>query len=136
MVKKFSSVLAQLMAALALLMPLALPAHVAAQDIEGSLCAGVNLNVNDTVCDPGAESAATEKINNILKTIINLFSLIVGVVSVIMIIIGGLKYITSSGDAGNVSNAQKTIIYALVGLVIVALSQVIVRFVLAKATQA
>lgn len=55
-----------------------------------------------------------------------------GVVSVIMIIIGGLKYITSAGDSGNVSGAKNTILYAIIGLVIVALSQIIVRFVLAK----
>ena len=59
---------------------------------------------------------------------------IVGVVAVIMIIVGGLKYITSGGDSGNISGAKNTILYAVIGLIFVALAQVIVRFVLARST--
>jgi hypothetical protein len=51
-----------------------------------------------------------------------------------MIILGGLKYITSGGDAQKVASAKSALIYAIVGLVIVALAQAIVRFVLGKAT--
>jgi hypothetical protein len=49
-----------------------------------------------------------------------------------MIIIGGLKYITSGGESSNVSGAKNTIIYAIVGLIVVALAQFIVHFVLAN----
>jgi uncharacterized membrane protein len=73
-------------------------------------------------------------VSGLLRTVINVFSWIVGVIAVIMIIVGGLKYITSGGDSGNVSSAKNTILYALVGLVIVALAQFIVRFVLGQAT--
>jgi hypothetical protein len=52
-----------------------------------------------------------------------------------MIVWGGLRYITSGGDSNKLSSAKNTIIYALIGLIIVALSQFIVRFVLAKATE-
>jgi uncharacterized membrane protein YuzA (DUF378 family) len=65
---------------------------------------------------------------------VNIFSLIVGIVAVIMIIVGGLKYITSGGDSNNVSSAKSTIIYAIIGLVVVALAQFIVQFVLNKVT--
>ena len=107
----------------------------AAEGIQQNLCAGANLDVN-TDCNTGiTDQQAQQKINNILHTIINFFSLIVGVVSVIMIIYGGLKYITSGGDSGNVGSARNTIIYALIGLVIVALAQFMVRFVLTKITQ-
>lgn len=75
---------------------------------------------------------ADDAVDNIITTVINVFSLVVGVISVIMIIIGGLKYITSSGDSGNVSGAKNTILYAIIGLVVVALAQVIVRFVLGR----
>ena len=54
----------------------------------------------------------------------------VGVVSVIMIIIAGFKYVTIGGNDSSVTSAKNTILYAIVGLVIVALAQVIVRFVL------
>jgi hypothetical protein len=52
-----------------------------------------------------------------------------------MIIVGGLKYILSAGDSGNVTSAKNTIVYAIVGLVIVALAQFVVRFVLTKVSQ-
>jgi hypothetical protein len=87
--------------------------------------------------DPeGASSGqdASETVNNMITTVINIFSLVVGVISVIMIIIGGLKYITSGGDSGNVSGAKNTILYAIIGLVVVALAQVIVLFVLEETT--
>jgi hypothetical protein len=113
---------------------LAVPATVrAAEGIQENLCAGVNLDINSD-CNRGgiSDSEAREKINKIIRNIINFFSLIVGVVSVIMIIIGGLKYITSGGDSGNVTGAKNTILYAIIGIVIVALAQFIVRFVLTR----
>ena len=56
----------------------------------------------------------------------------VGIVAVIMIIVGGFKYITSGGESSKVSGAQSTILYAVVGLVVVVLAQIIVHFVLNK----
>lgn len=107
------------------------PVMVGAADIGTNLCAGANLNAaSDASCDNQDE--AVSSVNGIMTTVINIFSLVVGVVSVIMIIIGGLKYITSGGDSGNVTGAKNTILYAIIGLVIVALAQIIVRFVLAK----
>jgi hypothetical protein len=117
--------------------PVAVYAATDSPDIEGGLCAGTNLDATNTQCDPDAEAdTANQKINDILKLVINLFSLVVGVVSVIMIIVGGLKYITSGGDSGNVTGAKNTILYAVIGLVVVALAQFIVRFVLSKVTTA
>ncbi len=63
-------------------------------------------------------------------TAVNILSLIVGIIAVIMIVYGGLRYITSGGDSGNVGNAKNTLLYAIIGLVIVALAQLIVHFVL------
>jgi hypothetical protein len=53
-----------------------------------------------------------------------------------MIIIGGFKYITSGGDSNNVSSAKNTILYAIIGLIIVALAQTIVRFILGRVISA
>jgi cytochrome bd-type quinol oxidase subunit 2 len=74
-------------------------------------------------------------LDGVITAIINLMSVLVGVVSVIMIILGGFRYITSGGDTSNVTSAKNTIIYALIGLVVVALAQFIVQFVLNKVTQ-
>ena len=103
-------------------------------EITNGLCAGVNLDINATNCknDTGEANA---KITRLIHTIINLLSLVVGVVAVIMIIVGGLRYITSGGSDTSVTGAKNTILYAVIGLIIVALAQIIVRFVLNKVTQ-
>ncbi len=101
-------------------------------NIQNSLCAGVNLDVSSN-CQSGiSDQDATAKVNDLIKDVINIFSLVVGVVAVIMIIIGGFRYITSGGDSSNISSAKNTILYAIIGLIIVALSQTIVRFVLGR----
>ena len=84
--------------------------------------------------EDGEEITVQAKANSIVEDIINIFSWVVGVVSVIMVIFGGFRYITSGGDAGKVTSAKNTIVYALVGLVIAALAQVLVLFVLGNVT--
>jgi hypothetical protein len=101
-------------------------------EITGGLCAGANLDVNDPNCE-GTNDAA-DKINNLIRRVINLLSLVVGIVAVIMIIIGGLRYITSGGSDTGVTSAKNTILYAIIGLIIVALAQLLVRFVLRQVT--
>jgi len=117
--------------------PIAAPAlaSAATPNIQSNLCgAATSLTVNNGG-DCGSTSGGTDQINNIITTVINIFSLVVGVVSVIMIIVGGFRYITSGGDSSKVGGAKNTIIYALIGLVVVALAQFIVQFVLNKVTQ-
>ena len=94
-------------------------------------CAGGDCQQYD---DEGNKIGVQAKANSIVEDIINIFSWIVGVVSVIMVIFGGFRYITSGGDAGKVTSAKNTIVYALVGLVIAALAQVLVLFVLGNVT--
>ncbi len=62
--------------------------------------------------------------------ILNAVIAVLGIVAVIVIIIGGVSYMTSSGDAGKVKKAKDTILYGVIGLVIVALSFAIVNFVI------
>ncbi len=85
---------------------------------------------NGCTYDPGTTDT---NLTDIIATVVNIISIIVGVIAVIMIIWGGMKYITSGGESGKITSAKNTIIYALIGLVIVALAQFIVRFVLQKA---
>ncbi len=121
-----------LAASLGLLLPMAVPSMVSAASITEGLQKGTCLSTTDSSCDETGD--ADTKVNSLITNVINIFSLAVGIISVIMIIIGGLKYITSGGDSGNVTGAKNTILYAVVGLIIVALAQVIVRYVLDKAT--
>lgn len=83
---------------------------------------GQSQNCGSTNVQSGIKSIAVE--------IVNILSIVVGIVAVIMIIYGGFRYITSGGESGNVQSAKNTLLFAIVGLVIVALAQVIVRWVI------
>jgi uncharacterized membrane protein YtjA (UPF0391 family) len=135
MFKNIKNLIVGLVTAVSLVaVPIAAPALVSADQITDNLCQGATLSVSGSGgCS--STSAGTDKINTIITTVINVFSLVVGVVSVIMIIVGGFRYITSGGDSGKVGGAKNTIIYALIGLVVVALAQFIVQFVLNKVSQ-
>lgn len=142
MIQKLKFKLLALLPALMLGLPALVPATAGAvaPDIKNSVCTGGNTlqvppgGAAGTGC--GAITTNEGSFNNLLAQIINVFSVVVGVVAVIMIIIGGFKYITSGGDATKVSGAKNTILYGLIGLVVVALAQVIVRFVLKQVTTA
>ena len=105
-------------------------------NIAQSLCAGANLDYsainNSGACGSGQIEASTLQLNNFVTSIISLLSWAIGVVAVFMIIVGGFKYITSGGDSTGVTAAKNTILYAIIGLIIVALAQVIVRFILSR----
>lgn len=114
----------------------AAPMHAAAlpwkaaviADAKGDACAGIGL----AGASCSGNSSAT-KANSFLTTLINLISLVVGVIAVVMIILAGAKFISSDGDTGKIANAKTSIIYAIIGLVVVAAAQAIVRFVLTNA---
>lgn len=94
-----------------------------AADSVGDACSGIGLA-------GGACTNNGSGISKVIKNIINILSIVVGVVAVVMIIVGGLRYITSGGETSKVAGAKNTIIYAIVGLIIVAMAQFIVHFVL------
>ena len=138
MVNKIRNLIVSIASLSIVALPVAVPSAVLAAtnvNINGSLCSGTNFdlgNGSQNACD---STKGTNNLNELLKQIINYFSIIVGVIAVIMIIVGGLRYITSGGESGKVGSAKTTIIYALVGLVVVALAQLIVHFVLGQANQ-
>lgn len=68
--------------------------------------------------------------SSIFTTVVNILLFIIGAISVIMLIIGGIRYTLSAGDSGNVTAAKNTILYAIVGLVIAFLAFAIVNWVL------
>lgn len=132
MISKLKRIVLTAAAVLALGAPALMPAAVYAQDIKAGLACGADLTLDTAGAPTCTTTANNTSFTDLLKKIINIFSVIVGVIAVIMIIIGGLKYITSGGESSNVSGAKNTIIYAIVGLVIVALAQFIVHFVLSN----
>lgn len=130
---KLRILLATFLASLALSFGLAGPA-LAQPDIQSGLCTGANLEFTDNPTSGCSSGSATDKINSIVHTVVNLLSAVVGIVAVVMIIVGGLRYITSGGNDTSVTSAKNTILYAIIGLIIVALAQILVRFTLAKVT--
>ena len=75
-------------------------------------------DADDNVCESG-----------FVTDIINVFLFLIGALSVVMIIYGGIRYVTSAGDSGRVTSAKNTIMYAVVGLVVAILAFAIVNFV-------
>ena len=130
--KRIVVVMTAVVTLLTLIALLSAPIH--AQEIKSSLyCGGDDIKIDSGCSKPDADKGSN-KIETLLKTIINVFSAIVGSISVIMIIIGGFRYVTSAGDSNNVGAAKNTILYAVVGLIIVAFAQILVQFVLQRAT--
>jgi hypothetical protein len=130
MIQKIKNYLVILASVMTLAVPAMVPVAVHAEDITGNLCSGSNIDIlgDEKTCnEKGTDGSG---INTLLNKIVNIISAVVGVIAVIMIIVGGFKYITSGGDSNNVSGAKNTIIYAIIGLVIVALAQFIVHFVI------
>lgn len=103
---------------------------VSAQTSADQVCAGIAA-ASGTGCN-----GSNTSLDNLIANAVNILSILIGVVAVIMIMVGGFKYITASGDSSKLGSAKNTIIYAIIGLVIVALAQGIVHFVLHTATTA
>jgi hypothetical protein len=125
--KNLRLVAAGLTLAVGLVYGFSAPVAAQAGAAKTAVCAGVN-NATGTCTGGGPE------ITKVVKSVIQILSVIAGIAAVIMLIIGGLRYITAGGDASGTASAKSTIIYALVGLVVVAFAQIIVRYVLGKAT--
>lgn len=94
----------------------------------GGECSDACLNPSGAV----ANSCSSSKLSSTVKKGLDFLSVVVGVISVVVIIIGGIRYIVSDGDSAKINTARSTIIYALVGLVLVAFAQIIVKLVLTK----
>ncbi len=84
-----------------------------------------------TTKDDGTITASQicTKSGEVLVNAIHWFIAVAGIVSAIFVVYGGISYVTSSGDPSKLEKAKKTITYALIGLAIVALAEVITAFV-------
>lgn len=87
----------------------------------------------DAASNAICKAAKTDKLfgaGGLWNRILNIFTTIIGAISVLMIVIGGLRYVTSNGEPAQLTSAKNTILYAAVGLVIAAMANAIVNFVL------
>ena len=79
---------------------------------------------------PVATVAAYDPFGQVDGTIISTLLFVIGALSVIMIIVAGIMYVTSTGDSGKVTRAKNTLTYSIVGLVVAFLAYAIVFWVL------
>lgn len=123
--KQVAMVFAGLAAGVVLLWaPLGAPVLAATNTTINDVCNGIGLTSGGGCGDQGAG------VNNAATVIINVLSAVVGLVAVIMIILAGVRFTTSGGDASKVAGAKGALLYAIIGLVIVALAQLIVHVVI------
>lgn len=128
MIKKLKTFAAILAVQLGFLVPVN-ASLVLAQNTSDVSCGASGQLVGCTQTN-APDSTADQKVNDLIKNAIRIFQIVVGLISVFMVIMGGLKYITSGGDSGKVGEAKNAILYAVIGLVIVGVAEVIVRFAL------
>jgi succinyl-CoA synthetase beta subunit len=99
-------------------------------DAASDVCAGIGtVNGDPANCD---QPKGGGSVQNAITVAVNILSWVVGIAAVFVVIVGGFRYITSGGDSTKVGSAKNAILYAVVGLVVVAMAQVIVRFTLKK----
>lgn len=80
-----------------------------------------------------AECNVEEPETPLMETVMNIIRLalaVLGLVAVAVIILGGVSYATSTGDAAKVAKAKNTIMYGVIGLVVALLAFAIVSFIL------
>ncbi len=91
-------------------------------------------SISDAAKDTKSDSQSSDLTGDqgVFKIITNVLLFIIGAVSVIMLIIGGIRYTVSGGDQNAVTGAKNTILYAIVGIVVALLAYAAVNFVLSS----
>lgn len=125
--KKFLISLAAIALAITGSFAIALPSYADSSSTKKAACeAAYGAGTDDyNKCVSGSTDDAMKKVRDIL----NVVFAVIGIVAVIMIIYGGIVMMISSGDPGKIKRAKDTIIYSIVGLIIVLLAFAIVNFV-------
>jgi len=95
-------------------------------------CEGTGINAGVQCANPGDSVPQNlfEGDGNVFTTIVNVLLFLIGAISVIMLIYGGIRYTISGGNSANVTAAKNTILYAIIGLIVAFLAYAIVNWVL------
>jgi len=128
MIKKIITTLAVLISGI---LPLSIPLSTQAiSSPVNQACNGLKQLTGGT-CSNTSDAG----VGSIVKNVINIVSLIVGFVSVLVIMFSGFRFITAGGDQNTVSSARNTLMYAVIGLTIAAIAQLIVHIALNSASK-
>ena len=96
------------------------PQAVAQDDVSGGISGGAEAARGD---DQG------DSLTEIFRTVVNIMLFLIGAVAVIMLVIGGIRYVVSGGNQDQVTGAKNTIMYAIIGIVVAFLAYAAVSFV-------
>lgn len=89
-------------------------------------------------CAAPTSQGATQPLfgpDGVFVTVTNILIFIIGAIAVIMLIVGGIRYVLSQGDQSAVTSAKNTILYAIIGIVVAMLAYGAVNFVTAQLTK-
>lgn len=118
------------------ILQLSIPAFIAAFAFGAVVVTGVDVaaldpanGVNSGINAAGGGAGSGGNLSGGIKTVINTLLFILGAIAVIMIVIGGIKYTLSNGDASSIKSAKDTILYSVIGLIVALLAYAIVNFV-------
>lgn len=128
MVKKIFTTYTPIVTSLAIVLAFVVMHPVVAAPFDGTIQGGADAARGTD------QSADLFGSSGVFSTITNVLLFVLGAISVIMIIIGGLRYVVSGGNSANVTAAKNTILYAIVGVIIAILSYAIINFVLGSFT--
>ena len=125
---------ATLFAAPVLMLGLAFALPAAPALAEPATCDNIDVSTGGvaTGADCAQPSTAPENLfgaNSVFRTVTNILLFIIGAIAVIMLIIGGVRYVVSSGDQNAVTGAKNTILYAIIGIIVAFLAYAAVNFV-------
>lgn len=121
-VTKSTLVMAALLLGTLALVPVS---SVSAVDTKTEVCKGISAAGGDC-------KSTTNTLPDLIKNVINILLYVIGAVAVIMIIVGGIRYVTSNGDQTHVKAAKDTIMYSIIGLVVAVLAYAIVQFIVSN----
>jgi len=105
---------------------------VVTSPLVGAVCSTSNLSISSGADCARGNQQPTDLFggeNSIFGRVTNILLFLVGAISVIMLIIGGIRYVVSGGDQAQVTSAKNTILYAIVGIVVAFLAYAAVNFV-------
>ena len=91
-----------------------------------------NAPTNDPICNSNRSGTRLFGAGSFWTNLINVMIFIVGTVSVLMIVVGGLRYVLSGGDSSSTTAAKNTILYAIIGVVIALMAYAIINFVVMR----
>lgn len=107
----------------------AAPQTALAVDFFGGACSGAGSG--SAACSGNGSDTITGT-NGIILKAASLMSIIAGIAAVLVIMISGFLFITAGGDSNKISTAKNSLIYAIVGLVVIVLARAIVIFVVSR----